>query len=72
MFLALRERAERASLVLVPTSHTFGPRGAGRYASGAHVEVSFLDEILGVEEGRIVRAIPRPRATRRRASRSVQ
>lgn len=72
MFLALRERAERATLVLVPTSRTFGPCGAGRYARGAHVEVTFLEESLSVEEGRIVRTVSERRARRRRATRTAQ
>ena len=61
MFLATRERVERATLVLVPTGRFVEPELAARHAPGAHVEVVLLEDAVGLHEGAIALTRARPR-----------
>jgi hypothetical protein len=54
-FLAVRERVERPTLVLVPTAHGLSPELAARHAPGGHVEIERLDDALAVRGEKIAR-----------------
>jgi hypothetical protein len=58
LFLALRERAARPALVLVPTSRAVTADLATRFAPGAHVEIEILEDTLVVRDGAIARVPP--------------
>ena len=66
-FCARRERVERGTLVLVPTSKRVALDVAARFARGEHVEVRALEELLDVRDGKLAL-----RATREEAKRDAE
>jgi hypothetical protein len=62
-FLALRERAARATLVIVPTNAAIAPELSTRHGPGAHVELVVLADALTLRDDAIVLA-PRLRVVR--------
>jgi hypothetical protein len=59
-FLELRERVDRASLVLVPTGRRVPSRLAGRHPAGGHVELAILEDAVGLLGDDLARITPRP------------
>lgn len=59
-WLALRERAPRPTLLLVPTAERVAGDVLVRHAQGAHVEVVVLEDAVGVEGDALVRVRARP------------
>ncbi len=58
MFLSLRERAERQTLLLVPTARKIDPEIMTRHAPGAKVEVARLDDRVVVRSGELTALVP--------------
>jgi len=72
--LALRERAERRTLLLVPTATELSAELLAHYGPGARVEIALLEDALEIVDARIVRngtkaAAPREKRIKWRTTR---
>jgi hypothetical protein len=54
-FLEAHERANRGTLVLVPTGRALGTDVGTRNGPGAHVEVEVLEDAIAVKGGKVAR-----------------